>query len=112
MVERDVFKRAEQSIREGKFEEDYPLMCEIFKRFDEFKKLRGEEMLDKLGNEVDKVTEHSIQMRAYVMGNKLDRAIWGLAKACIGKRTKEQIKDAINEASKLIIEVRQELIGK
>lgn len=69
-------------------------------------------MLDPSGNEIDKVTEHSIQMRAFVMGSKLDKALWGMTKACVGKRTKKQIIEAINDASRLVMEVRQELIGK
>ena len=69
-------------------------------------------MLDPSGNEIDKVTEYSIQMRAFVMGSKLDKALWRMTKACVGKRTKEQIIEAINDASTLLMEVRQELIRK
>lgn len=69
-------------------------------------------MKDPAGNEIDKVTEYSIQMRAFVMANKLDKALFGMAHACIGKRTKDQIIGAINDASKLIIEVKQELVGR
>ena len=35
-------------------------------------------MLDPSGNEIDKVTENSIQMRAFVMANKLDKAVWDI----------------------------------
>lgn len=68
-------------------------------------------MKDPSGNEIDKVTESSIQMRAFIMADKLDKAMWGMSKACVGRRTKEDIKAAINEATELILEVKKELIG-
>lgn len=69
-------------------------------------------MLDPSGNEIDKVTENSIQMRAFVMANKLDKAAFGMAHAVVGKRTKAEMIDAINEATKLILEVKRELVGR
>ncbi len=68
-------------------------------------------MKDPSGNEIDKITECSIQMRTFVMADKLDKAMWGMARACVGKRTKEDMRTAINEATKLILEVKKELIG-
>ena len=69
-------------------------------------------MRDPVGNEIDKITENSIQMRAFVMADELDKAVWIMAHAVVGKRTKEQMKEAINKATNLILEVRKELVGR
>lgn len=69
-------------------------------------------MLDPSGNEIDKVTENSIQMRAFVMANKLDKAVWDMAHVMVGKRTKSEMVAAMNDATKLILEVKQELVGR
>lgn len=69
-------------------------------------------MTDPSGNEMDKVTENSIQMRAFVMANKLDKAAYGMAHAVIGKKTKAEIIAAMNEATEFILEVKCELVGK
>ena len=70
------------------------------------------DMRDPVGNEIDKITENSIQMRAFVMADELDKAVWIMAHAVVGKRTKEQMKEAINKATNLILEVRKELVGR
>lgn len=69
-------------------------------------------MKDPSGNELDKAVECSIQMRAFIMADKLDKAVWGLAHASVGRRTKEDMRNAINEATKLILDVKKELIGR
>ncbi len=69
-------------------------------------------MIDPSGNEIDKATENSLQMRAYVMGNKIDTAIWELAHASAGKRSKEKRVEAMDKATSLIIEVKKELVGR
>ena len=69
-------------------------------------------MRDPSGNEIDKAVENSIQMRAFVMANKLDKAVWDMAHVMVGKRTKAEIIVAMNEATKLILEVKKELIGR
>lgn len=69
-------------------------------------------MRDPSGNEIDKAVENSIQMRAFVMANKLDKAVWDMAHVMVGKRTKAEMIVAMNEATKLILEVKKELIGR
>lgn len=69
-------------------------------------------MIDPSGNEIDTSTENSLQMRAYVMGNKVDTAIWELAHAGVGKKTKDQMLEAMNKATEIILGVRKELVGR
>lgn len=71
-------------------------------------------MQDPSGNEIPKQVEYSMQMRCYVLGSKVDKALWILAHACVNQRntTKAEMVEKMNEASRLLIEVRQGLIGK
>lgn len=69
-------------------------------------------MRDAAGNEIDKAMEYSIQMRAIIMSDKLDKAVWAMAHVMIGKKTKEEMIAAMNEATELILEVKKELIGR
>lgn len=71
-------------------------------------------MKDPSGNEIPKMVECSMQMQCYVLGSKIDKALWILAHACVNKKntTKDEMVEKMNEATKLLIEVRQALVGK
>ena len=69
-------------------------------------------MKDAAGNEIDKAMEYSIQMRAFLMADKLGRAVWRMARVMIGKKTKEEMTAAMNDATELILEVKKELVGR
>ena len=55
---------------------------------------------------------NSLSMQCNVMGDKLAKANYILAHACIGKRSKSDREKAIKEADELIYEVRTYLIGR
>lgn len=69
-------------------------------------------MKDRMGNEFSKEKEMSLEMRIVVMSDNVDKAIWELTRACVGKRTKEDMKNSINTAVKLLIDVRTALTGR
>lgn len=71
-------------------------------------------MKDISGNEMPKVMEYSLQNQCYVQGDKLEKAVFILAHACLKQKntTKEQMRDEINKATDLIIDVRKWLIGR
>ncbi len=70
-------------------------------------------MKDASGNELPRSYENSLQCRCYMLSDKVDKAMWMLAHACVnsGHRTKAEMVEAMNEAQKLLIEVKQELVG-
>ena len=55
---------------------------------------------------------NNLAMQCNVMADKLVKANYILDHACIGKRTKAEMKKAIEEADSLIFEVRTYLIGR
>lgn len=55
---------------------------------------------------------NSIQMRAIIMADKLDKAVQGMGRVMIGKKTKDEMIAAMNDATELILEVKKELIGR
>lgn len=64
------------------------------------------------GNKYDKDYANCFDARVLAMGDKLETAMWILARSCVGDKTKRQMKDAIEEASELLMEVRKELVGR
>ena len=55
---------------------------------------------------------NSLLMQCNLMGDKLAKANYILAHACIGKKSKADMEKAIKEADELIYEVRTFLIGR
>ncbi len=71
-------------------------------------------MKDPSGNEISKEVESSMQMQCFVLGSKVDKALWILAHACVNQKntTKAEMIEKMNEASRLLIEIRRALLGK
>lgn len=55
--------------------------------------------------------QNTIVNSLYEISNELNKASLALAKACVGKRTKEEMREAMKEVSDIIYDIQKKITG-